>query len=165
MTANAFAEDKAECLTAGMNKFVSKPIDPVLLLGVLGRLLPSAVERKPLPPADIVVTAPDGQALGPLARALAALPGTDLALGLKTAGGKAALYERVLGMFLAQNRDLMARLDGALVASEIDDALRLVHTLKDSEIRWALSRWVAPRTPLNLRSGLRKRLASPRQAS
>jgi CheY-like chemotaxis protein len=35
MTANAFAEDKARCLAAGMDCFTTKPIDPDVLYTVL----------------------------------------------------------------------------------------------------------------------------------
>jgi len=35
MTANAFAEDKAQCLAAGMDDFVAKPIDPPTLYATL----------------------------------------------------------------------------------------------------------------------------------
>jgi len=35
MTANAFAEDKASCLAAGMNDFVVKPFDPEVLFSTL----------------------------------------------------------------------------------------------------------------------------------
>ncbi len=39
MTANAFLEDKARCLEAGMSDFISKPVDPELLFKVLLRWL------------------------------------------------------------------------------------------------------------------------------
>ena len=48
-TANAFENDRADCIAAGMNDFVPKPISPALLQEALLRWLGAPEDSQPLP--------------------------------------------------------------------------------------------------------------------
>jgi PAS domain S-box-containing protein len=56
MTAHAMAGDEARCLESGMNDYVTKPIDPRLLLAAIRRWLPSEIPSQPQPSAQSTST-------------------------------------------------------------------------------------------------------------
>jgi len=47
MTANAFAEDKARCMEAGMTDFLAKPFDPEALFAIVLKGLAQRREQGP----------------------------------------------------------------------------------------------------------------------
>ena len=102
MTANAFGDDRAACLAAGMDDHVAKPVNPEQLYATLLRWLPSAQ-----PPGD------DGKPAlrqAPLVDLLAALPGVDTFLALRSAGGLPGGLRRVLAVFAQRYADGMPEL-------------------------------------------------------
>ncbi|MDT7833965.1 PAS domain S-box protein [Aquabacterium sp. OR-4] len=101
MTANAFEEDRLQCLAAGMDDYLAKPVEPQQLRQCLLSWLRR--RRLPLPAAG---AGPDDQ----LRTRLAAVPGLDLALGLTRVNGNWALYLRALRLFRSHHGPDLERL-------------------------------------------------------
>jgi two-component system sensor histidine kinase/response regulator len=122
MTANAFDEDREHCKAAGMNDFITKPVDPEQLFGMLLRWLPVAAMVTPAPPV----------ATGTPPAELAAIPGLDIGKGLKVLNGHVAIYLRLLRQYGADHADDMALLRERMSRGDRDAAMLLAHTLKGS---------------------------------
>ena len=125
MTAHAFEEERQRCLAAGMNDFITKPIDPPLLL----RTLVSWRPAKAAAPEITAAPAPVAPATTPEA-SFPTLPGIDTVDGLRRMMNKPRLYEKVLRDFHARFIDEVAAIQSALDAGDTEAAMRRAHSAK-----------------------------------
>lgn len=125
MTANAMASDRELCLEAGMNDHIAKPIDPDQLFGVLLRWIRRAEHdgRIELPETR---TAPKPAPSEPDF----AIPGIDVASGLRRTGGNRMRYETLLRKFADQQAGTVDAMRQALTMADAAGAERIAHSLK-----------------------------------
>ncbi len=120
MTAHAMDGDKEACLKAGMNDYLSKPIDPDDLLELLSNWLDSYE----------VSGAESGSALQQDINLPEEIPGIDLSWGLKRVGGNKKLFIRLLNDFYNTHNNVCEKTRQYLTNNNIEAARREVHTIQ-----------------------------------
>jgi len=123
MTANAMLSDREQCLAAGMNAHLAKPIDPDELFALLLQWLPAAAEQPVLSPgASVLPSVADA--------VFPAIAGVDVQAGLRRVLNKRAAYEALLRKFIQGQADAVEQARRLLGEGRLDDAIRALHTLK-----------------------------------
>jgi len=121
MTANAQQADRERCLEAGMNDFLTKPIEPDQLWNTL---------LKWIKPGRAGFT----RAAQPAPAEADALPapiaGLDMAAALRRVLGNRPLYLKMLRKFAEEHAATPDKLRSALAAADNETAMRIAHTLR-----------------------------------
>ena len=121
MTAHAMANERQRCLDAGMNDYISKPIDPRSLCRTLARWLP---ERT----AGVAAAADAPAPAEPwVERGVA---GVALPQALRRVRGNAAVLRQLLLQFYADHHDSGRDIVALLDRGDAEQAGRQLHALK-----------------------------------
>jgi PAS domain S-box-containing protein len=126
MTAHAMAGDHERCLEAGMNDYVSKPVDPEELFSTLVKWIKPRERVIP----DHLVAEADEKSPEDDGPHLSDLPGISVKSGLTKVGGNRKLYRKLLSKFRRNHADVAVAIKNALDKDDTETATRLAHTVK-----------------------------------
>ncbi|MCF7818913.1 MAG: response regulator, partial [Kiritimatiellales bacterium] len=138
MTAHAMVEERERCASEGMVDHITKPIDPDTFYKTLekwGGPRRDAAGRRPanadFPAAQAApAVTPAATSAAPADGLPEAIPGLDIAGGLKRTAGNRKLYLSLLKKYCAGQADAVERIRAALTADDRATAERDAHTLK-----------------------------------
>ena len=120
MTAHAMDSQREDCRQAGMDDFLSKPVDPELLQDKLLRWRPALTGAKPT--QEKALMTPEQE--------LPELPGIDKTEGLRRMMNKPRLYEKVLRDFHARFIEEPQIIRSAIDSGDLSTAERRAHSIK-----------------------------------
>ncbi len=127
MTAQDTVRDKQECLKAGMNDYITKPLDIHLLKTTLVKWIKPKIRPDSIL-NHLTVRFNDNNLSDVYLPA--SLPGFDLADGLERMQGNKRLYLRLLKSFLQHYEHVRQDIVSALEAGDYVQAAAIAHTIK-----------------------------------
>jgi two-component system, sensor histidine kinase and response regulator len=132
MTANAMQGDREACLQAGMDDYVSKPIQIPSLVEALARVAANGVAAAEPSAAPMAGPSPAKAPVAGVGPADDGMMSFDRAAALKQMGGDEELLRDVVSAFLECEQASMQRIEAAVRAPDCAALVRAAHALKGS---------------------------------
>jgi two-component system sensor histidine kinase RpfC len=128
LSADATPEAKRECLEAGADAFLAKPIEAARLLEELQSLCSARPEQAAAPIA-LDSLRPSARATAPYA---VSVVNADTLADLEELGSSPAFMDKLIGVFVADNVTLMAKIESSLAARNVAEFRSHLHAMKGS---------------------------------
>ena len=129
MSARAFQKDKDDCLKAGMNSYIAKPIDPKLMFAELAKYLPVAEQTAIAQTSNEPETEPTSSDDSTVSL-FQKVRHFDAAAGLYHSNDNRNLYFKILQGFVRDYDGKVPKLKAAFENSEFEELTRNIHTIK-----------------------------------
>ena len=119
MTAHAMTGDREKCINAGMDDYVSKPIKPEALFGVISKVVrKSQTKKEQKRPQD----SQGAKTFSPTT--------FDLTGAMETVLGNKDLFQEIAGMFIESCSDYIAKIKEGITGNDAAILERESHSLK-----------------------------------
>ncbi len=127
LTAHVLREHRERALAAGMDDFLSKPIEPEQMYRCLHRWMLASDVQVEAPSGNVSKSSADTL---PDTEGLPEITGLDCRRGLRVANGNKGLYLRILKRIIEERSGDVATMQTLLAEGQIEDLRQLVHTFK-----------------------------------
>ncbi|WP_457437619.1 response regulator [Pseudomonas sp. TE3786] len=121
MTASAMKGDKEKALAAGMDDYITKPLNVSSMFTIIGKWIQPTAQHSVPPAASTATLAQAG---------LPPLPGIDVDAGMAVCMSNLELYTKMLGMFRGQAESFESEFAARVEEGDTVAMVRLAHTLK-----------------------------------
>ncbi|MCP4344411.1 MAG: response regulator [Desulfobacterales bacterium] len=129
ITAHAIYGDREKCIQAGMNDYVTKPIDTEQLFTTLAKWIKPETRNLKLETRNSKLETRNSK-LETRQPAAGQFPGIDIKSGLKRVRGNKDIFRKLLRTFCATYGETTEKIRDALEKGDMDSARQLTHTIK-----------------------------------
>jgi two-component system sensor histidine kinase RpfC len=154
VSADVTPEAREECLEAGADGYLGKPVEAARLLGEVQRVAGAAQASEPSP-------MPRAQAPRVSADGMIAVVNVETLGHLEELGSTPGFIEKLVGVFIADNATLVAKMETAVSAHAFQDFRSLLHALKGSSASMGTDRLTRLCTSLGALNDGEMRLQAP----